>query len=189
MCYIDTFVVLYHKNLDLSVFLLYNFDLIESLIVGASESRRKLKNSRTYIVVFMYLEGNGFFIINTKEIDVLFRMYIGFCSFLVTFLCSMVVLCIRRYVRLVQCRCQGRTQGFIDISSDDFSYAVDDVSYIGRLRPCHTQIGWCRVHYNLTNCMDAYVAGDWNDLHYIHDSLMIAGVLFCLFGWIISIGI
>ena len=119
----------------------------------------------------------------------LIRMYIGFCSFLVTFLCSVIVLCIRKYVRLVQYRCHGRTQGFVEIGSDDFSYTVDDVSYIGRLRPCHTQVGWCRVHYNLEDYMDAYVAGDWNDLHYIHDFLMVVGVMFCLFGWIISIGI
>lgn len=86
-----------------------------------------------------------------------------------TILFTAVVFSIRIYVRLIRHRCKGRTKGFVPVNSDIFRYTVLQNEYVGYLRPCHTKVGHVSVRYNLADYQDAYVVGDWNDLHRMHD--------------------
>ena len=117
------------------------------------------------------------------------RVYLGFSSFFMAILFTAVVFSIRIYVNLIRHRCKGRTKGFVPVNSDIFRYTVLQNEYVGYLRPCHTKVGHVSVRYNLADYQDAYVVGDWNDLHRMHDFFQILSVAVLLFGWIISVGI
>lgn len=118
----------------------------------------------------------------------MFWLVLGDILIIIGVLFGTISCAIRRYVLGIQSRCTEIAFGTVDESSTpmSFHYQIHSDWYHGLLRPLSTASGYVRVKYNPCDYTDAYVIGDWNDLHRLHDRFVLCCMTFLFIGMIVS---